>query len=117
MSVSELLAALPQDAVGLQLYRIDRADNLIACEPMRFLKGRSAVATTLRRAQLSGRVEIGGDILNHFADVLNDAGDMVETVALDSKSYGALKNRWMRCKVEHSDEYLARASQRQGEKG
>ena len=54
----------------------------------------------LRRAAISGRVETGGTIEDHFADVLDTNGSMVETVALDRRSYSALKNRWMRCKVE-----------------
>jgi len=90
---------LPKDAVGLQLHRF-RGEELIACEPVCFVKGYQAVHTTLRRAQISGRVEIGGDIENHFADVLNANGDLIETVALDSGSYGILKNRWMKCKVQ-----------------
>lgn len=91
---------LPATGVGLRLARIDRKERLILCEAVRFVDGRSAVDTVLRRAQISGRVDVGGKISNHFADVLDDAGDIVETVALDAKSYRALKNRWMRCKVE-----------------
>ena len=97
------MADLPAEAVGLKLYRIDRKDRLIGCEGVRFKDGRPAVDTTLRRAAISGRVEIGGDIKDHFADVLDANGDMVETVALDRKSYAALKNRWMRCVVESAD--------------
>lgn len=97
------LDKIPENATGLKLYRIDRNENLIGCETVQFVKGRSAVLTTLRRAALSGRVEVGGEIKNHFADVY--CGDVWEkTVALDAKSYGALKNHWMRCKVESYDE-------------
>lgn len=91
---------LPPSAAGLQLYRIDSKENLIACEALRFDGGEPYVNMILRRASMSGRVEVGGEIENHFADVLDDDGDMVETVALDRGSYGALKNHWMRCKVE-----------------
>lgn len=52
------------------------------------------------RAAISGRVEVNGEIKNHFADGLDDDGCITVTIALDSKSYGALKNRWMRCQVE-----------------
>lgn len=93
-------SAIPRDAVGLRLARIDRARNLILCEAMRFNNGWDGVEITLRRAAISGRVEFDGKIKNHFADILDEDGDMVETVALDSRSYHALKNRWMRCKVQ-----------------
>lgn len=95
----KMFEQLPASAVGLRLARI-RGDNLILCEAMRFDAGRSAVHTVLRRAQLSGRVEIGGEIGDYFVDALDEQGDIVETIALDRGSYGALKNRWMRCKVE-----------------
>lgn len=91
---------LPAESVGLRLARITSKEELILCEAIRFVNGRAAVRTTLHRATLSGRVEIGGKIANHFADVLDANGDIAETVALDAKSYGALKNHWMRCKVD-----------------
>jgi hypothetical protein len=91
-------AELPADAVGLCLYRIVK-DELIGCEAIRFDGGRAAVDTVLRRAGIAGRVDIGGEVQDHFADVLNDNQDLVETVALDRHSYAALKNKWMRCKV------------------
>lgn len=91
---------LPSNAVGLRLARIDSQQRLSLCEAVRFRDGRKAVDTTLRRAAMSGRVEINGEIKNHFADVLDDNGDIIETVALDRLSYAALKNHWMRCKVE-----------------
>lgn len=87
-------------ATGLRLARIDRRERLILCEAMRFPGGASSVALVLNRASISGRVEIAGKVENHFADVLDENGDMVETVALDPKSYAALKNKWMRCKVD-----------------
>ena len=93
---------LPANACVLRLGRIDSKDRLILCEAMEFGEGVAGVNTVLRRAAISGRVEIGGDIKNHLADVLNDEGDLIETVALDGRSYSALKNRWMRCKVEQS---------------
>lgn len=92
---------LPPDAVALRLYRIVR-EELIACEAVEFVKGAAAVDTVLRRAALSGRVEIEGEIKDHFADILSANGDMVATVALDRKSYRALKEKWARCKVDRS---------------
>ena len=90
---------IPDTASGLKLYKIVRGD-LVACEAIRFERGKSAVQTVLNRAAVSGRVEINGDIEDYFADVLDADGSMVETVALDRKSYAALKNKWMRCKIE-----------------
>ncbi|WP_420104101.1 hypothetical protein [Bosea sp. (in: a-proteobacteria)] len=94
------MSDLPQEAVGLKLFKISRRDELIACEGVRFARGRPAVDTVLRRAAISGRVEIGGKVEDHFADVLDDDGQIVETVALDARSYRALKTRWMRCNLE-----------------
>jgi hypothetical protein len=91
---------LDDRAVGLRLARIDRGENLILCESVRFDAGRPAVETTLRRANLAGKVEINGKIENHFADVMDANGDIVETVALDRRSYASLKNHWMRCRVQ-----------------
>jgi len=91
---------LPESVVGLRLGRINSKDELILCEAMRFDKGRDAVDMVLRRARISGRAEIEGQIADHFADALDDNGDIVVSVALDAKSYKALKTKWMRCKVE-----------------
>ena len=87
-------------SVGLRLARITANEDLVLCEAMRFDGGLPAVDMVLRRAAISGRVDVGGEIGNHFADVLDDDGDIVETVALDRRSYSALKGRWMRCRVE-----------------
>jgi hypothetical protein len=95
-----MIAGLSAEAVGLRLARINRKDELILCEAIRFDAGVSAVDTVLRRAAISGRVEVEGKIEDHFADVLDADGSMVATVALDRHSYSALKNHWMRCKVE-----------------
>lgn len=93
------MARLPETVVGLQLFRIVR-DDLRACEPMRFDGGRGAVECVLNRASVSGRVEVNGEIKDHFADAFDASGDLVETIALDAKSYKALKTKWMRCKVQ-----------------
>jgi hypothetical protein len=94
--------ALPKEAVGLRLGRIDRKGNLILCEAMRFESGFAGVETTLRRAAIAGRVEVGAEIADHLADVMDADGSMIETLSLDRHSYAALKNRWMRCKVERA---------------
>jgi hypothetical protein len=97
--VIELLkGTVPQSVSGLTLYRI-HAESLQGCETVTFSGGSSAVDTVLRRAAISGRVEIGGRLENHFADLIDANGDIIEVVALDAKSYGALKNHWMRCRV------------------
>jgi hypothetical protein len=93
---------LPMQAAGLQLHRIV-GERLIACEKIRFVRGRPAVQMTLLRAAIAGRVDVGGKIEDHFADVLDDDGSMIETVALDAKSYRSLKTRWMRCKTLPED--------------
>lgn len=95
--------ALPPNAVGLRLARIDAKEQLILCEGVRFVGGVAAVDTVLRRAQISGVVAMNGQIKNHFADVLDEDGDIVETIALDAGSYAALKTRWMRCKVQNNE--------------
>lgn len=94
------MISLPKASAVLRLGRITQQGDLILCEAMIFDEGRPAVETVLRRAALSGRVEVGGEIADHLADVLDAEGDLVETVALDRGSYAAIKTRWMRCKVE-----------------
>lgn len=93
---------LPPDAAGLRLCKIFPGEDLRLCEPVLFTKGRPAVDTVLRRAALSGRVEINpdGPLPDHFADILDANGDMIGNVALDAKSFKALKNHWMRCRYE-----------------
>jgi hypothetical protein len=86
----------------MRLARIDSNERLILCEAMKFDNGRAAIDTALRRASVSGHVEIEGNIANHFADLLDDNGNLVGTVSLDAQSYRALKNKWMRCKVQRA---------------
>jgi hypothetical protein len=84
----------------VRLYKIVN-DNLIACEAIEFKDGAPAIDTTFRRAAISGRVELEGDIKDHFADILtSDDCTLLHTVALDRKSYASLKNRWMRCNLD-----------------
>lgn len=92
---------LSDDAIGLRLIRYDRRGRAHFSEHVIFSKGRPAVLSTLNRAALSGRVEIEGTIEDHQADVLTDnAGGWDQVVALDAKSYKALKHHWLRCKTE-----------------
>ncbi len=94
--------ALPQDAIGLKLHRMI-GERLVACETVIFKDGRRAVDTTLRRAAISGRVEVEGKLEDHWADVIVDeSGTWTASVALDAKSYRSLKTHWMRCKTEPS---------------
>lgn len=90
--MTETSTKVPADAVALRLYRIVRGD-LIACEAVQFRDGAPAIDTALRRARISGRVEIEGDADGHFADLLNVDGSMLATVALDAGSYRALKTK------------------------
>lgn len=98
--MSKLPTGVPANAMGLHLYKII-GERLISCEPVYFTGGAPAVDTVLRRAAVSGRVEMEGQIGDYYADVLIDQdGTWTHTVALDRNSYRALKNRWMRCKLE-----------------
>jgi hypothetical protein len=96
------LERLHPDTCGLKLYKIV-GEQLIACESVIFDGGRDAVNTVLRRAALSGRVEVEpeGDLPDFYADVLTDPnGSWEASVALDRNSYSKLKNHWMRCRLE-----------------
>ena len=94
------LEKLPADAMGLKLYKHNSRDELVACELVMFAK-QGAVNTVLRRAGLSGRVEVCPDqIENYFADIYLPDQTWSESVALDRDSYRSLKNHWMRCKLE-----------------
>lgn len=93
--------ALPIETVGLRLCKIAN-NQLVLCEAILFSDGRHGVETVLSRAKLAGRVEVGGDIEDHFADALDKDRTILETVALDAKSYRSLKTKWMRCKIEDS---------------
>lgn len=95
------LEKLHPNAAGLRLYK-HVGDRLIACELVMFARGRPAVEMTLRRAAISGLVQVepfeGKN--DYFADVYVDPNSWEQTVLLDRRSYGILKNRWMRCKLE-----------------
>ena len=93
---------VPDDAVALQLGKMV-GDNLVCCEAMEFRDGVKAVRLALNRASISGRVEVGGEIDKHLADVYSANGDLIETVALDKDSYRILKTRWMRCRIEKAE--------------
>lgn len=96
------LDRLPTATCGLRLYKINAREQLIACEAVIFAGGRDAVNTVLRRAAISGWVEVEpeGPLPDFYADVLTSAdGAWEASVALDRKSYASLKNRWMRCKL------------------
>lgn len=92
---------VPAGAMGLKLHK-HVGNELVSCELVMFREP-GAVDTVLRRAHLSGRVEIGGKIDDYFADIYDATGDSwFETVSLDRNSYSILKNHWMRCKIERS---------------
>jgi hypothetical protein len=95
---------LPANAVGLRLCKIFPGDDLRLCETVRFARGRPAVDTILRRAAVSGRVEIGGKLEDHWADIITPDGSWEEVVALDASSFKALKEHWMRCRYERSEQ-------------
>lgn len=93
---------LPHEAAGLRLCKIFPGEDLRLCEPVRFEGGWKAVDTVLRRAALAGRVDVAASspLPDHFADIMDASGDMIGNVALDAKSFKALKDYWMRCKYE-----------------
>jgi hypothetical protein len=96
---------LPEGTAGLRLCKIFPGDDLRLCEPILFTNGRSAVDTVLRRAAISGgRIEVDpkGPLPDHFADIMNANCDMIGNIALDARSFKALKDHWMRCKYEAS---------------
>jgi hypothetical protein len=98
------LDAIHPDAMGLRIYK-HKADELIACEQVMFVRGRGAVLVTLLRASLSGgNIVIGEDSfpMDYFADVYSDPWTCVQTIGLDRISYGSLKTKWMRCKLDRS---------------
>lgn len=96
------LENLHPEARGLRLNKINAKGELIPCELVMFTGGAAAVNTVLRRAALSGVVKIEPyeERSDYFADVYTNENDWEQTILLDRKSYAALKNRWMRCKLE-----------------
>lgn len=96
------MLSVPQDVKVIRLGRINKRNELVLCEPVEFLNGYKGVELALRRARISGRVELNGEIVDHLADLLDAEGTLVETVALCSRSYSSLKNRWMRCRIDRS---------------
>lgn len=101
--MGELLpTGVPREAHGLRLCKIFPNDELRLCEAVMFQRGAGAVDTVLRRAAISGRVAVNpkGPLPDHFADIFDAKGDMIGNVALDARSFKALKDHWMRCKYE-----------------
>jgi hypothetical protein len=99
--MSAAYATIPPETAALRLCKM-KGEDLILCERVRFPGGVSAVDTTLRRAAISGQVGPVGETGDYWADILDENGDLIETVGLDRDTYSSLKNRWMRCKVEAS---------------
>lgn len=91
---------LHPNAIGIKLYKLNAADELLGNELVTFQDGRKAVDIVLRRASLAGRVELDGDIDKHFADIYTDEYTWEQTVALDAGSYRSLKRVWARTKYD-----------------
>ncbi len=92
---------IPYSACSVTLLRFS-GEKLLACEPVRFEGGAPAIELVLRRAAISGRVELGETPHRHAADLRDANGDILDTVALDAGSYRALKTRWMRTRLDRS---------------
>ena len=90
---------VPDNCTGLRLCKMVRG-KLVVCEPVQFVQGAAGADTVLRRAHLAGKVGPIGEAVDYWADLLNADDDWFETIALDSASWGALKNHWMRCRIE-----------------
>lgn len=91
---------LPKEAATIRLCKVVR-EELILCEAVGFVDGVTAVETVLRRAAINGKVGPVGETGDYWADLMNaDADTLVETIALDRKSWNAIKTKWARCKIE-----------------
>lgn len=101
---------LPPETAGLRLCKFFPGDDLRMCEAVIFADGRPAVDTVLRRAAISGgRIELHpeGPLPDHFADIMDTECSIIGHIALDAKSFKALKGYWMRCKYEPNEYALA----------
>lgn len=98
------LENLDPKACGLRLHRHNPKGELVSCEIVMFDIGFPAINTVLRRAGISGVVkcEPFDGQMDYFADVYIKDGNFTQSILLDRKSYAALKNHWMRCRVERS---------------
>lgn len=95
---------VPTECVGIRLYKDFGNDHIRGTERVDF-KEWSGLETTLRRAALSGKIEIGEDIELglFFADLYDAEGDIVTHVNLDAGSFKALKEKWMGGNVKYVD--------------
>lgn len=94
---------IPAEAVGIRLCRVTKAGELTMCLTVLFDDGARAIDTVLRRAAISGKVGPVGETGDYWADLMNAGDDtLVETVALDAKSYKAIKTRWAKTELQPS---------------
>lgn len=87
---------VPAECVGIRLYKHFGNEEFRGTERVMF-KERNGLETALRRAALSGKIEIGDNIElgDFFADLYNAEGDIVTHVNLDKDSFKALKEHWL----------------------
>jgi hypothetical protein len=92
------LDKLDRNATGLALYRIGAKNRLYGGNAIMFEGGFDAVEMVLRRAAISGIVEIEPDKItsDYYCDVYVDECSWTQTIQLDRGSYRALKYRWAR---------------------
>lgn len=84
---------LSPDIDGLRLCWVTPSGELRLYKSVHFTRGRAAVDTILRRAQICGSVEINGPVSDYFADVMDGNGDWEEVVSLDRGSFMYLKDK------------------------
>jgi hypothetical protein len=91
--MSENLELIPADVVGFALCRMNSKDELFRTGDIIFDRGRDAVQTILIRAAICGRVDVGSENGDYWADLVNEDGTWDQTVALDAESFRYLKRK------------------------
>lgn len=95
-------AQLDSRAIGLKLYRDDIGEHLRAYELVTFDRGREAVETLLRRAQLTKDAVTFDpfDLGDFWADVYINEDTWSQSVALTKPAFDYLKDK-MRPRRDH----------------
>lgn len=94
------LQVIPVEARGLQLCK-HFLNTLRVTEKIMFTD-HGGVELTLRRAAISGQVSFNTPLEEHWADILDEQGDIIGHASLDANSFKALKGHWMRCRYQRT---------------